>query len=102
MRQARMLVPAGMDGVYHVVSRVVDRRMVFGDEEKRHFLKLMKAYAGFSGLSVVSWCIMSNHFHMLIRVPEQSDVELPETVVMERLAMIYGPAQMEEILVRLD
>ena len=28
MRTARFLVPAGMEGVYHVVSRVVDRRMV--------------------------------------------------------------------------
>ena len=100
MRQARMLVPAGVEGVYHVVSRVVDRRMAFGDEEKRHFVKLMKAYAGFSGIPVVAWCVMSNHFHMLVAVPEQG--ELAEATVLKRMAMIYTPAQMAEIQVRLD
>ena len=95
-----MLVPEGVEGVYHVVSRVVDRRMAFGDEEKRHFVKLMKAYAGFSGIPVVAWCVMSNHFHMLVAVPEQG--ELSEATVVKRMAMIYTPAQMAEIQVRLD
>ena len=100
MRQARMLVPEGVEGVYHVVSRVVDRRMAFGDEEKRHFVKLMKAYAGFSGIQVVAWCVMSNHFHMLVAVPEQG--ELSEATVLKRMALIYTPAQLAEIQVRLD
>ena len=33
MRKSRLLVPSDMDGLYHVVSRVVDRRMIFGEEE---------------------------------------------------------------------
>ncbi len=64
MRQKRFLVPEGMVGVYHVVSRVVDRRMVFEDDEKQHFVKLLKGYAGFSGLDLLSWCVMGNHFHI--------------------------------------
>ena len=100
MRRARMLVPEGVEGVYHVVSRVVERRMAFGDEEKRHFVRLMKAYAGFSGIQVLAWCIMSNHFHMLVVVPEQG--ELSDETVLKRMAMIYTPAQMAEVQVRLD
>ena len=96
MRQARMLVPPGMEGVYHVVSRVVDRRMVFGEEEKRHFLRLMKGYAGFSGLPVVSWCLMDNHFHLLVAVPEQTDRELPDKAVLGRMAPAYNGRQMKE------
>ena len=95
-----MLVPEGVEGVYHVVSRVVDRRMAFGEEEKRHFVKLMKMYAGFSGVQVVSWCVMSNHFHLLVAVHEQG--ELTEATVLKRMAMIYTPAQMAEIQVKLD
>ena len=95
-----MLVPEGVEGVYHVVSRVVDRRMAFGEEEKRHFVKLMKMYAGFSGIQVVSWCVMSNHFHMLVAVPEQG--ELTEATVLKRMGLIYTPAQMAEIQVKLD
>ena len=100
MRRARMLVPEGVEGVYHVVSRVVERRMALGEEEKRHFVKLMKMYGGFSGIQVVSWCVMSNHFHMLVAVPEQG--ELSEMTVLKRMAMIYTPAQMAEIQLRLD
>ena len=95
-----MLVPEGVEGIYHVVSRVVERRMAFGDEEKRHFVKLMKAYSGFSGLQVVAWCVMSNHFHMLVAVPEQG--ELSEATVLKRMALIYTPAQLAEIQVKLD
>ena len=32
-RIPRFLVPAEMDGLYHVVSRVVGKAMVFGEEE---------------------------------------------------------------------
>ena len=95
-----MLVPEGVEGVYHVVSRVVERRMAFGEEEKRHFVKLMKMYAGFSGIHVVSWCVMDNHFHMLVAVPDQG--ELSESTVLKRMAKIYTQAQLAEIQVKLD
>ena len=95
-----MLVPEGVEGVYHVVSRVVDRRMAFGEEEKRHFVKLMKMDAGFSGIHVVSWCVMDNHFHMLVAVPEQG--ELTEATVLKRMALIYTPAKLAEIQVQMD
>ena len=95
-----MLVPEGVEGVYHVVSRVVERRMAFGETEKRHFLKLMKMYAGFSGVQVVSWCVMDNHFHMLVAVPDQG--QLAEATVLKRMAMIYTPLQMAEIRGKLD
>lgn len=42
-----MIMPEEMDGLYHVVSRVVDRRMIFGDVEKLKFRELVVAYAGF-------------------------------------------------------
>ena len=102
MRTARFLVPAGMEGVYHVVSRVVDRRMAFGEEEKRHFVKLMKAYAGFSGLTLASWCVMDNHFHILVVVPEKTEEEVPESVVLQRMAKLYDARFMKEFRARLE
>lgn len=48
-----------MDGLYDVVSRVVDRRMIFGDEEKKKFRELAVAYAGFSGIQIVAWCMIA-------------------------------------------
>lgn len=89
MRTARMKVPEGMDGLYHVVSRVVDRRMVFGEEEKKHFLGLMRAYAGFSGLQVIAWCVMGNHFRLLVRVPAPGKEPASEEEVLRRMGLIY-------------
>lgn len=55
MRHARWLKP-NPDGepnpelaIYHVVSRVVDRRFVLGAEEKVQFRMLMRLYERFSG-----------------------------------------------------
>ena len=76
--------------------------MVFGEEEKRHFVKLMKAYAGFCGVSLVSWCVMDNHFHMLVAVPEKTGEEVPEEVVLKRMAMIYNAREMKEFRKMLD
>jgi REP element-mobilizing transposase RayT len=49
-------------GVYHVVSRVTDRRLVLGDEEKDKMVQLMRSYAEFSGITVLTFCTMGNHF----------------------------------------
>ncbi len=55
--------------IYHVVSRVVDRRFVLGTEQKEHFRMLMRMYERFSGCRVLSHCFMTNHFHLLLEVP---------------------------------
>jgi REP element-mobilizing transposase RayT len=89
-----------MDGLYHVVSRVVDRRMIFGEEEKKKFRELLVSYAGFSGITVAAWCLMDNHFHLLLHVPsrEQADPAcLPEKEILRRLRLIYGKGAMADI-----
>lgn len=94
-----MLVPPDMDGLYHVVSRVVDRRKVFAEDEKRKFRELLLAYAEFSGISVVAWCIMGNHFHLLLNVPAKSagySHRLPANEVVRRVGLIQGPAAARE------
>ena len=49
-------------------SRVVDRRFVFGDAEREKFRTSMRMYENFSGCRVLSYCVMSNHFHILPEV----------------------------------
>jgi len=55
--------------IYHTISRVVDRRFVFGDAEREHFRMCMWMQENFSGCRVLSYCVMSNHFHILLEVP---------------------------------
>jgi REP element-mobilizing transposase RayT len=61
--------------IYHVVSRVVDRLFILGDEEREHFKMLMRMYENFSGCRVLSYCIMSSHFHILLEVPPKGLLE---------------------------
>ena len=84
MRKPRFLLPVNFEfGVYHVISRVTDRRLILGDEEKDELTRLMKRYAEFAGIKVLTFCVMGNHFHWLVEVPgrpgaekEPSDAEL--------------------------
>ena len=87
----RRAMVRGMDGVYHLLSRTSCRQYLFGDEEKEMFVRLMRRQADFCGVDVLSYCVMSNHFHILARVryePEVSDAEL-----MRRHRILYGGSQ---------
>ena len=51
---------------YHVVSRAAFRRFLFDDEGKRKFVDLMRRQAAFCGAEISAFCVMSNHFHLLV------------------------------------
>lgn len=89
MRKARFL-PEGQH-ITHCLSRVVDRQFILNDLEKRHFLKLMRGLEAFSGIRVLTYCIMSNHFHLLLDTPERGSV-LPQNdqQLLKRVAALYG------------
>ena len=99
-RIPRFLVPDEMDGLYHVVSRVVGKAMVFGEEEKRKFRELAVGYAGFSGIQIVAWCLMDNHFHLLVKVPAKAGGEAAKLSIkdiLRRLRCIYSAGEVAEV-----
>lgn len=51
---------------YHVVTRIAHREFFFDDAEKEIVLRLIRNVERFSGVSVVSYAIMSNHLHLLL------------------------------------
>ncbi|MEJ6643610.1 MAG: transposase, partial [Akkermansiaceae bacterium] len=55
--------------IYHVVTRVVDRQFVLEAEEKEQLRILLRMYERFSGCRILSYCLMSNHLHVLLEVP---------------------------------
>ncbi len=71
--------------IYHCVSRVVDRRFVFGDAEREHFRMFMRMQENFSGCRVLSYCLMSNHFHILLEVPPMPEGGLLDEELLKRL-----------------
>jgi putative transposase len=77
---------------YHVISRVVDRRFAFGAEEKEKFRTLMRLQEKFTGCRVVSYCLMCNHFHLLLEVPPMAEGGISEEMLLKRLSAIYSEA----------
>jgi len=60
----------GKPAIYHCVSRVVDRRRVLGAAERTKFVDYMREYEAFCQVRVLTFCVMSNHFHILVEIPE--------------------------------
>ena len=94
MRRARWLAQwqnsAGKPAIYHCISRVVDRRLVFGERECEAFRMYLRMYENFSGCRVLSYCVMSNHFHLLLEVPPKVEGGLSDVELLKRLSGLYS------------
>ena len=66
-RIARMIVK-GEPAVYHVMSRTVLDGFVIGDIEKEYLLKLIKHLSFVYFTEVIGFCLMGNHFHILVKM----------------------------------
>ena len=91
MRRARMKVPVDRAvGYYHCLSRVVDRRFVLQAVEKEHFVALLRECEAFCGVQVLTYCVMSNHFHILVAVPRPPEVLPSSEQILARVSRLSG------------
>jgi REP element-mobilizing transposase RayT len=59
------------EGLYHVMSRGNYRRTIFPDEgHASRYLLLLDRVASRRDWIVVDWCLMPNHYHLLIRLTD--------------------------------
>ena len=61
------------------MSHSVSGTPYFDERAKEILRKMIWQVADFSGVEVLTYCVMSNHFHVLVRVPvpdQLSDAEL--------------------------
>ena len=94
MRRPRIKVEG--EGFYHVVSRIGGKRFLIDETEKAILLGMIRGAAAFSGVDVFTYAIMSNHFHLLVRVPRKRDVSDKE--LEKRMMALYGPAKFNAVL----
>ena len=94
MRRSRWLAgwkdSATKPVIYHCISRVVDRRFVFEEGECEAFRMFFRMYENFSGCRVLAYCVMSNHFHLLLEVPRMADGGLSDEELLQRLGGLYS------------
>jgi REP element-mobilizing transposase RayT len=73
--------------VYHCISRTINGEKLFDAHAKEILQKQLHQAAEFSGVEIVTYALMSNHFHVLVRVPEQGVVSNEE--LLRRYKALY-------------
>ena len=59
------------NGWYHITARGIERRSIFRARfYYRHFLGLLDRMSARYGVEVHAYCLMGNHYHLIIRTPE--------------------------------
>jgi putative transposase len=86
-RIARLKV-RGELAVYHLTSRSTLQGFVLGDREKDYLLVLIKRLSSFYFAEVLGFCLMGNHFHLLVRMHPESTYS--DEKVRERYDRRYG------------
>jgi REP element-mobilizing transposase RayT len=96
MSSKRWLAPwkdsAEKPAIYHCISRVVDRRFVFEQTERERFRTFMRMQENFSDCRILSYCLMSNHIHILLEVPPMPAGGISDAELLKRLSAIQTEA----------
>jgi REP element-mobilizing transposase RayT len=88
----------GQTNAYHLMSRTAGGEHLFGDVEKEAFVRVMRRLERFAGVEVLTYAVMSNHFHLLARVPDREkflrrfEGEGCEEKLLEHLTLLYSEA----------
>ncbi len=76
------------DGIYHVYNRGNNRQTIFFERENYlHFLRLVRRHLIARKIETLAYCLMPNHYHLLIRLQETNLSE-----GMQRLSLAYTKA----------
>ena len=74
--------------VYHVVNKCALGSMILDKTCKGQFVRMMWRQAAFAGVEVLSYCVMTNHFQLLVRVPEPHEISDEE--LLRRYRILYS------------
>ena len=75
---------------YHCVTRTGARKFFLGQAEKDYLVRLMREYEQFTGVRVLTYCMMSDHFHLLLEVPPRPQETLGDQELLAKLRKIPG------------
>ena len=93
-RIARLKVK-GEVAVYHVISRTALDGFVLGDVEKDFLLDLIKKLSRVFFAEVLGFCLMGNHFHLLVRMHLGDDYD--DEQIKRRYRLYYGEYSKREV-----
>ena len=88
MPRTQRLKISDESAVYHVMSRTALDGFPLGDVEKDFMLDLIKRYAALYFVDVLGFCIMGNHFHLLVKM--FPDHRFTDEDIKKRYVVFYG------------
>lgn len=93
---------------YHILSRTTGQSFLFGPVEREQFARMLTKMAQFCGVEVLTWCCLSNHFHLLIRISASSTGKLKSCLssdharFVDHLKILYSKSEIAEIVAELE
>ena len=60
-------------GYFYVINRIYDRKFLFDKIGTDLMMSIIRGYEDVCGVEVLTFCIMDNHFHLLVRVPHRPE-----------------------------
>ncbi|MFC5456711.1 transposase [Prosthecobacter fluviatilis] len=81
---------------YHIMSRTCGGEIWFDDVEKEALRRILWRMAEFSGIKILTYCLMGNHFHLLAEVPhrptwlQRFDGPSGEHKLFQHLSILYS------------
>ncbi|TVP80997.1 MAG: transposase [Puniceicoccaceae bacterium] len=85
--RCKRIVVRGDVATYHCMTRTVNGEHLFNVRCREVLRKMIWQVADFSGVRVLTYCVMANHFHVLAEVPPPGP--LSDAELMRRYKVLY-------------
>jgi putative transposase len=80
---------------HHITQRGTDRQRVFRSRrDHRVYLDLLREQAELTSVSILAYCLMPNHIHLIATPPEEDDLAVLLRRVHGRYAQFYNALRM--------
>lgn len=79
--------PSNGEACYHCVTRTVNGAFLFDDAAKEVLRRLIWRISDYCGVKIITYAILSNHFHVLVQVPARASVSDEE--LLRRYRVLY-------------
>ena len=91
MPRTSRLVVANEKAVYHVMSRTALDGFPLQDVEKDFMLDLIKRFSALYFTEILGFCLMGNHFHLLVKMIPESD--FTDDDIQKRFETFFGESR---------
>lgn len=89
MKKRSRIKALGGEAIYHCISRLIPEVPYWNSRAKEVMRKQLWRTADFSGIQILTYCLMGNHLHILIRVPDRETVQVSDSELLRRYKVLY-------------